>query len=701
MIHILLIEADAAEAARIRDLLVDGDSDQCRVAHVERLSDALQALAEAPYDAILLSSVPTGARGANPLVAIQAAAPDCTIVILTDREGEVSATRLLEEGAQDTLIKEELTAEGLHNVLRHAMARKRAERTFRQNEMRFSNILNMAHDAIISIGEAQRIFLFNQGAERIFGYQADEVIGRPLNLLMPARFARIHQGYVDEFAAAPEMVRMIGRRGEVIGRRKDGTEFPAEASISKLIEGGKATFTAILRDVTDRKAGEAVIQKLAYSDPLTGFPNRAFLQEHLREAILGGQRLEKSVALLLIDLDRFREINDTLGHRHGDLLLRQLALRLKEVLREQDVVARLGGDEFAVVMLLAESKHAVLVAKKVLGTIEAPLPVEGLPVRVEASIGIALFPDHGESAEILFQRADVAMYRAKQIGSGYLLYDPKYDQHDPLRLTLMGELPQAIESDHLVLYYQPKVDLKTRRVIGVEALVRWRHPVRGFIAPDQFILPAEQTGLIRPLTLWVFRAALLQCQQVQLVEREISIAVNLSARNLHDPQLPEKIAVLLKDVSRPFGQIEMEITESAIMADPSNAREALQRLRDLGIRFSIDDFGTGYSSLAYLKKLPVDAVKIDKSFTINMLANRDDAVIVKSTIDMVHDLGLKVIAEGVETREALDYLTALGCDAAQGYYISRPLPAEESMRWLAESSWGRGDELGGEKEGTA
>ncbi|HET6466559.1 MAG TPA: EAL domain-containing protein, partial [Nitrospiria bacterium] len=395
------------------------------------------------------------------------------------------------------------------------------------------------------------------------------------------------------------------------------------------------------------KQAEEMIQYMAYYDTLTALPNRNRLYDRLLNTIRTDAGAGKSFALLLMDLDQFKEINDTLGHHRGDLLLQQVGSRLQGALRPSDVVARLGGDEFAVMLPLSGSGDAVLVAQKVMKALEPPFMIEGLPVAVEASIGIALYPEHGANPDSLVQRADVAMYAAKQTGSGYVVYHTQYDRHSPRRLALIGELRQAIERDQLFLHYQPKIDLKTRRVIGVEALVRWKHPEYGFVPPDQFIEPAEQTGLIKPLTLWIFNTAKRQQSAWERAGINFLMSVNLSTRNLHDPRFPDQISEILEIAGGKPDRLELEITESAIMADPARALEAITRLRTTGIRFAIDDFGIGYSSLAYLKRLPVDAIKIDKSFVINMIENQNDAVIVRSTIDLAHNLGLKVIAEGI------------------------------------------------------
>ncbi len=439
----------------------------------------------------------------------------------------------------------------------------------------------------------------------------------------------------------------------------------------------------------ERAQAEQTIKYLAYYDPLTSLPNRILLLERLQQAVLDGQRGKHPVALLLMDLNHFKEINDTLGHRYGDILLYQVGSRIKRVLFEPDMVSRLGGDEFAVLLpRLAAAEHINGVIQKILKALEEPFLIENLPIAVEASIGITLYPDHGADAETLFQRADVAMYAAKRTGSGYAVYVAELDRHSPRRLALMGELRQAIEQNQLLLHYQPKISLMTGHVVGVEALVRWQHPEYGFIPPDQFIGPAEQTGLIGPLTQWVLNTALNQHRAWYQAGKKLTVSINLSARNLHDSRLPDQLAELMRVCGGSPEQLELEITESAIMADPTRAMEILLNLHKMGIRFSIDDFGTGYSSLAYLKKMPVDTIKIDKSFVINMANDANDAVIVRSTIELGHNMGIKVVAEGVENKEAYQRLAELGCDAAQGYYMGRPLPAAELSRWLDESPWG-------------
>lgn len=388
------------------------------------------------------------------------------------------------------------------------------------------------------------------------------------------------------------------------------------------------------------------------------------------------------VALLLIDLDHFKEINDTFGHQYGDLLLQQLRPRLRATLRQSDTVARLDGDEFAVLLPSADSGGACLAAGKLLVALEQPFEVDGESLHIGASVGIALFPDHGEDAQALLRRADVAMYVAKRASTGYCVYAPEQDEHSPRRLALMGELRQAIETGQLLLHYQPKLAFKSGCIHSVEALVRWQHPRYGFSTPDQFVPLAEHSGMIKPMSQWVLNEALRRCREWIDAGRQVQVAVNLSARTLHDAYLIATIAESLARWRLDPSCLEVEVTESAIMADPKRSREILTRIHDMGVRIAIDDFGAGYSSLSYLKKLPVDEIKIDKSFVLEMTTNGDDVIIARSVIDLGHNLGLQVVAEGAEDRQTWDMLASMGCDLAQGYYLSPPVPASELMSWL-------------------
>jgi diguanylate cyclase (GGDEF)-like protein len=423
----------------------------------------------------------------------------------------------------------------------------------------------------------------------------------------------------------------------------------------------------------------------ALHDALTDLPNRTLFHDRVHQALASARREHIAAAVMIMDLDRFKEVNDTLGHASGDELLKQVGLRLRDTLRESDTVARLGGDEFGVLLpKVVDAEAAVAVARKLRTTLEEPFTLHGLALRMEASIGIALFPDHGPDVQSLLQRADVAMYVAKEHPSGCEVYARERDEYSPDRLTLLTELRRGIDRGQLLLHYQPKADLRTGDIQGVEALVRWQHPERGMIPPDEFIPPAQKTGVITPLTMFVLDEALRQCRTWALQGMELCVAVNLSTRNLLDVHLPDTVGELLARWEVPARLLELEITESTILADPVRAMEILSRLDEMGIRLAIDDFGTGYSSLAYLKRLPVDELKIDKSFILGMEESENDAVIVRSTIDLGRNLGLRVVAEGVETAKAWNRLLSLGCDIAQGYYLSRPVPADQLTEWLRE-----------------
>jgi diguanylate cyclase (GGDEF)-like protein len=428
----------------------------------------------------------------------------------------------------------------------------------------------------------------------------------------------------------------------------------------------------------------------ALHDALTDLPNRTLFHDRVGQALTVARREHIPVAVMIMDLDRFKEVNDTLGHASGDELLKQAGERLREALRESDTVARLGGDEFGVLLpKVVDSAAAVSVARKLRKALEEPFTIHGLALQMEASVGIALSPEHGDDVHSLLQRADVAMYVAKEHPGGCEVYARERDEYSPDRLTLLTELRRGIDAGELVLHYQPKAELRSGQVTGVEALVRWSHPTRGLIPPDEFIPLAQKTGVIVPLTFFVLNEALRQCRTWQLEGLNLCVSVNLSARNLLDVNLPDTVGELLAKWEVPPSLLELEITESTILADPIRAMHVLSRLSGMGVRLAIDDFGTGYSSLAYLKRLPVDELKIDKSFVQGMQEDENDAVIVRSTIDLGRNLGLKVVAEGVETNEAWRQLAALGCDVAQGYYLSRPVPAAELAAWL-RASRGRG-----------
>ena len=553
-------------------------------------------------------------------------------------------------------------------------------------ETRIRAVTDNVFDAIITTDEQGIMDNVNPAVERMFGFRGEELVGRNVTMLMPEAYRVEHDIYIQRYLKTGRG-RIINNRAEVVGQRKDGSTFPMEIALSEMFIGEQRYFVGVARDVTERKRQTAALQYQALHDALTELPNRTLLSDRIRQAVLMAQRSHQSFALLVMDLDRFKEINDTLGHQYGDRLLQQVAKRMCDVLRESDTIARLGGDEFAVLLPATNADQAEHIAGKLLKAMDKPFEVDGQILHVGVSIGITLFPQHGDDEVTLLQRADVAMYVAKRNHHGYDLYDPTTDQHSLRNLALLGQLRNGIDHNELELYFQPKISMTSGRVFAVEALVRWHHPEHGLMRPDEFMPLAEQTGLIGPLSQWVLTAGLEQCRQHRHGDVEMEIAINISARNLQDPNFPQRVARLINEACGDAA-VRFEITETAVMADPVRAMDALNALHAMGVKLSIDDFGTGYSSLAHLKQMPVDELKIDQSFVRAMVHDENDAVIVRSIIDLAHNIGLHVVAEGVEDQQTYDMLAALGCDAAQGIYMCGPLPVGELMDWLAASPWG-------------
>jgi diguanylate cyclase (GGDEF)-like protein len=445
-----------------------------------------------------------------------------------------------------------------------------------------------------------------------------------------------------------------------------------------LVAGGLTLLFLLLYRIVGRASGSLRRQaeenrRQALHDPLTGLPNRRSLYERLDELLASGRPL----SLLVADLDGFKELNDTLGHRAGDLVLSQLGPRVQAAVPGAELLARIGGDEFAV-LTFDDSPDSV--AQRFRAALDEPFLVDGISLTVKASLGIARFPDHGEDAHALIQRADVAMYQAKAQQCGSLEYEPARDEHSRTRLALAGELRRAISDRELVVHYQPKADLERGEVISVEALVRWQHPELGLLPPSEFVPMAEQTGQIRPLTLFVLDAS--QARAWDDVGLDLKVAVNLAMANLIDSQLPEDVAALLAKHKLPPSRLILEITENVVMADPTRTLAILARLRSLGVGLSLDDFGTGHSSLAYLRQLQVDELKIDRSFVTDMVHDGQNAAIVRSTIDLAHAVGIRIVAEGVEDADTLFELKAMGADEVQGFYLSPAVPATEIVAML-------------------
>jgi len=559
---------------------------------------------------------------------------------------------------------------GMVGVALETTERVRAEDALRASEERYRTLLEGATDLVIVVTATGMLTYVSPAIRGVLGFAPDDLLGRSaFDLLHPAEAATVRRS----------LVRGTTRQLECRARHADGSwrwiecrvrDARADAAIAGFICNG--------RDVTDRHHAEEELRHVALHDPLTGLPNRSLFQDRLDQALLVGHRLDQPVAVLLLDLNLFKEINDTFGHDHGDTLLREVARRLRHAARAVDTVARLGGDEFALLLPDADQAGAMSVVAKVTATLATPLLLAGQSITPEASIGVAVAPDHGPDASALLRRADLAMYAAKRANQPHAVYTPRQDSAAADRLALIADLRHALTNGALALHYQPEMDLATGQIRGVEALVRWLHPTRGLILPDQFVPLAEGTGLIGPLARWTLREALRQHRVWRDGGLILPVAVNLSARNLADGALPATVADLLREFALPAHALRLEITESALIADPLATQRVLGELHALGVRITVDDFGTGQAGLAYLKGLPVDELKINRSAA----PEAEERVILAATISLAHSLGLRVVAEGVEEAAIWEHLIALGCDVAQGYFFSHPLSAADLEDWL-------------------
>ena len=530
-----------------------------------------------------------------------------------------------------------------------------------------------------------RVAFVNDGFCALYGRTREEVVGQTLVILgiverQQAIFNALLNHVFDRNAF----------EADVTVRRKDESEFELELQLVPVDEGGELThWVAFLRDITDSKNQLVMLRHQAMHDVLTDLPNRILLFERLEKALETARAEKALVALLLMDLDRFKEVNDTFGHHFGDVLLKQVAQRLRNQLQPNDTVARLGGDEFAIVVTSpADMTVVAQAARRILDTLQQPFVVEAQVLEVGASIGIAVYPTHGTDARTLLRQADVAMYAAKEANAGYSFHDQTLESRTPDQLSLVVEMRSAIERDEFELYYQPKLHLTSGLMTRAEVLIRWNHPNRGLLPPGAFIPVAERTGLIKPMTDWIIDRMLRQCREWHNAGAPVHVAVNISAKSLQDQTLPVKIQAALDKWKMDPRFVKVEITESSIMADPAHALAITSMLQSMGVRLSLDDFGTGYSSLSNLRQLPVDELKIDKSFVMGMSGSEADTSIVRTMIDLAHSLGKQVCAEGVEDEETYRRLQEMNCDLAQGYWISKPKPAAEFLEWLVETFWG-------------
>jgi len=559
----------------------------------------------------------------------------------------------------------------------------------RDSEAHTRSVLDNVADGIVTVGADGVIQSFNRAACELFGYTEQEAVGHAFSLLVGPR-------YPADFASHAEANQQLlspqprgARAAEPVGRRKDGSTFPMELDLSDVELETGTIHIGCLRDISERQSYTEALQHQALHDSLTGLPNRVLFGDRVTHAIRAALRTGESLALLVMDLDDFKQVNDSLGHQQGDVLLKLVTERIVGCLRDSDTVARLGGDEFGILpgggTDLAGAAKTVWTIQQAL---EPPFLVDGHVIDVKASIGMTLIPVHGDNVDDLLRRADLAMYDAKRAGTGYALFAAEQEETPARRLALLGELRQCIAREELVLHYQPKIDLTTGGIVGVEALTRWNHPSGRLFMPAAFMPEVEASELMLPVTEWVINEALRQLGAWRDEGYDLTMAVNLGARCLADgPALFETIDGLTRRWEIPPDKVTFELTESALI--DMGAPGVLTKLQTMDERLSIDDFGTGYSSLVYLQRLPVVEIKADKSFVMTMCSVADDAVIVRSIIDLAHNLGVRVVAEGVEDKATMELLMDYGCDEAQGYYFSRPVPAEDLLKWLESSSFGK------------
>ena len=551
-----------------------------------------------------------------------------------------------------------------------------------EERARLAQIVESSNDAIFSVSRDDIIISWNKGAEKIFGYAAREIIGRPIYTIMPP----------ERYSERSQIMRAI-QRGEELRHfettrlRKDGSLIYVSLTASPILTAdGRITGNSVIaRDVTERRKMEAIIQHQAHHDTLTDLPNRQLFMDFLDRELAQARRNETRLALLFLDLNGFKQINDTMGHNCGDRLLQEVAHRLRGCIRESDIVARLGGDEFTVLVPdVSHSDDIGIVLKKILGVFERPFMLDDVAVDSSTSIGVCLFPDDGENSEELIKKADIAMYDAKGSGkNAYQFYNAEINARTMKRQQMEGFLRQAVGKGELELLFQPLVCSATRAIIGAEALLRWRHPEQGLLDPDQFLAIAEDSGAIIPIGEWVLRNACEQTRAWNEKGNPLSVSVNLSNRQFHQSNLVERTARILAETGLKAQQLEFEVTEQTIMADIDYSLRSMRSLTEMGVTLAIDNYGCGSSSLHWIKKMPTHRVKIDKSFIKNMLNEPDDLELVNAVIAMSHNLKMEVVANGVETEEQLAVIQQSGCDQLQGYVISAPLPPAEFERMAA------------------
>ena len=684
---LLLVEDNPGDARLLREMLNEQGPHETEMTHVDRLSAAEKHLGENKVDIILLDLGLPDAHGLSAVRRAHAVAPRVPLVVLTGMDDELLAAQALQEGAQDYLIKGQIEARGLLRALRYAIERKTMEEALFVEKERAQVTLNCIGDAVACTDSSGNITFLNLVAEKMTGWSLTEASGLPMSGVLRILDASSRETTPNPMEMAVGQNQTVHLPLNSILIRRDGFEIPIEDSVSPIHdrEGLPTGAVIVFRDVSAARAMALQIVHSAQHDFLTGLPNRMLLNDRLSQAITLAPRHFKKVAILFLDLDGFKHINDSLGHPTGDKLLQSIAKRLVECVRGSDTVSRQGGDEFVVLLSEVErSEDTAITARRMLQAVAESHSIDQHDLHVTTSIGVSVYPDDGLDAETLIKNADTAMYQAKENGrQSYQFFKPAMNVRAVERQAIEESLRRALERQEFAIHYQPKVNLKTGAITGAEALLRWTHPVRGPIPPAQFIPVAEDCGLILPIGRWVLREA---CQQARAwVDAGLplaTMAVNISAMEFRNDAFLQGVFSVLGDTGLSPEFLELELTESVLMKHAETTESILRTLRARGVQLAVDDFGTGYSSLSYLRKFPIDALKIDQSFVRQITTSPDETTIVTAVISMGRSLKLRVVAEGVETPQELAFLQAHQCDEAQGYYFGRPMIAGQFARLL-------------------
>jgi diguanylate cyclase (GGDEF)-like protein/PAS domain S-box-containing protein len=684
---LLLVEDNQGDARLLQEMLNERSLHGTEVSHVTTMSDAESHLGRHAVDIIVLDLGLPDANGVESIRRAHAAAPRIPLVVLTGSDDESLAAQALQEGAQDYLLKGQIEARGLLRSLRYAIERKTMEEALFAEKERAQVTLKCIGDAVVCTDIAGDITFLNPVAEAMTGWPLMEAIGRPMAEVFRTLSATSTEPTETTAELAILQIRSVHLPPSCVLIRRDGLEIPIEDSIAAIHdrEGQAIGAVIVFRDVSVARAMAQQITHSAEHDFLTGLPNRMLLNDRIGQAIASARRHAKQVAVLFLDLDGFKHINDSLGHPVGDKLLQSIAKCLVASVRGADTVSRQGGDEFVVLLPdLQQPEDAAVMAGRILRDVAQPHMVDQQELHVSTSIGVSVFPDDGVDAETLIKNADTAMYQAKENGrQSFQFFKPAMNDRAVERQSIEESLRRALERQEFTLHYQPKINIKTGAITGAEALIRWIHPSRGSISPAQFIPIAEDCGLILPIGRWVLRRATEQAQAwVDAGLRPTTMAVNVSAMEFQDDDFVRSLFAILDESGLNPRALELELTESVLMKRVASTAFILQTLRKRGVRVAIDDFGTGYSSLSYLRKFPIDTLKIDQSFVRQITSTDGDAAIVTAVIGMARSLKLRVVAEGVETFEELEFLLGHHCEEAQGYYFSRPVPAEQFAKLL-------------------